>query len=59
MNVPDADLSNIYVLYIRSILEQICQVWHHTITKEEIHDLERVHKVSLKVILQDRYSNYN
>ena len=57
-NVPDADLSTIYVLYIRSILEQNCQIWHHAITKEEIHDLERVQKVALKVILQDRYSDY-
>ena len=58
-NVPDADLANIYVLYIRSILEQNCQVWHHAITQEEIHDLERVQKVAFKVILQDRYSDYD
>ena len=34
-NIPDDDLVNIYVLYIRSILEQNCQVWHHAITQEE------------------------
>ena len=49
---------NIYVLYIRSILEQSCQVWHHSISEEEISDIERVQKVACKVILQDRYVSY-
>ena len=57
-NIPDDDLVNIYVLYIRSILEQNCQVWHHAITQEEKSDLERVQKVALKIILKDRYTTY-
>ena len=27
-NVPDEDMVNIYVLFLRSILEQSCVVWH-------------------------------
>ena len=58
-NVADCDLVNIYNLYIRSILEQNCQVWHYAITQEEISDLERVQKVATKIILQNRYTDYD
>ena len=58
-NVSDSDLVNIYNLYIRSILELNCQVWHFDITQEEKSDLERVQKVATKIILQDRYTEYN
>ena len=53
------DLLNIYILYIRSILEQSCQVWHSSLTLENFLDLERVQKNALKVILQDNYISYN
>ena len=33
-SVPTEDLINIYILYIRSILEQSCQVWHSSLTLE-------------------------
>ena len=57
--VPINDLLNIYILYIRSILEQSCQVWHSSLTLENFIDLERVQKNALKVILQDNYMSYN
>ena len=56
--VPDSELVNIYILYLRSILEQSCQVWHYGITEEEKSDLERVQKVACKVILRERYVDY-
>ena len=31
---PIDDLKNIYMLYIRSILEQSCVVWHNSLTEE-------------------------
>ena len=31
-HVPTEDLVNIFILYIRSILEQSCQVWHSNLT---------------------------
>ena len=58
-NMPDEDLVHIYILYLRSILEQSCQVWHYAITEEENEDLERVQKVACKVILQERYTSYS
>ena len=49
--VPVVDLIQIYTLYIRSILEQSCQVWHSSLTQENRQDLERVQKNALKIIL--------
>ena len=43
-DVPVEDLVNIYILYIRSVLEQSAVVWHSSITKGEQMDIERVQK---------------
>ena len=56
-NVPTKDLVKIYVLFIRSILEQSCVVWHSSITQEEESDIERVQKVSLRIIMKDKYES--
>ena len=56
--VQPAELVNIYILYIRSLLEQSCQVWHYSLSEEEISDLERVQRVACKIILQEEYSTY-
>lgn len=56
--VPQDDLTNIYVMYIRSILEQSFQVWHSSLTLEKFQDLECVQKNALKIILQDDYISY-
>ena len=50
--VPLDDLLTIYILYVRSILEQSCQVWHSSLNLENFQDLERVQKNALKIILQ-------
>ena len=52
------DLKNIYILFIRSILEQSATVWHSSISEENKSDLERVQKTALKVILDQRYKSY-
>ena len=57
-NVPVEDLITIYILYIRSVLEQSCQVWHSSLTFENLTDLERVQKNALKIILRDNYISY-
>ena len=53
-----AEKKTIYVLYIRSILEQSCVVWHSRLTNENSEDLERVQKAALKIILGNSYTNY-
>ena len=57
--VPDDDLVNIYVLYVRSILEQSCQVWHSSLSLENFQDLERVQKTALRIILKEDYISYS
>ena len=57
--VPLDDLLTIYILYVRSILEQSCQVWHSSLNLENFQDLERVQKNALKIILQDDYISYS
>ena len=39
-------------------LEQSCQVWHSSLTLENITDMERVQKKALKIILQEKYFSY-
>ena len=56
--VPKEDLSHIYTLYVRSMLEYNCCVWNFNITKAEENDIERVQKVACKIILQSSYTSY-
>ena len=55
---PVDDLKTIYILYIRSILEQSAPVWHSSLTQENVDDLERVQKSAIKVILNENYKGY-
>ena len=57
-SVPVEDLTLIYNLYIRSVLEQSCQVWHSSLSFHNLTDIERVQKNALKIILQEDYCNY-
>ena len=50
---------NIYILYIRSILEQSCVVWHSSLTDENEKDLERIQKSAVRTILGKDFSNYD
>ena len=49
---------NIYILYVRSILEQSCVVWHSSLTKENEEDLERIQKSAVRIINGADYDNY-
>ena len=55
---PLEDLKTIYVLFIRSILEQSATVWHSSLTEENSNDLERVQKSAVKLILKEKYIGY-
>ena len=56
--IPDTDLVTIYLIYIRSLLEYCCVLWHSSITEEETSDLERVQKCAVRIIMQERYTSY-
>ena len=49
---------NIYILYIRSILEQSCVVWHSSLTAENAQELERIQKAAVRIILGKNFENY-
>ena len=55
---PTEDMKTIYILYIRSILEQSCTIWHSSLTQEDSIALERVQKNAFRNILQERYISY-
>ena len=57
-NPPISDMVTVYILYIRSILEQSCTIWHSTLTEENKADLERVQKNACRNILKDKYKSY-
>ena len=57
-NVPIEDLLTIYILYIRSALEQSAVVWHSSIIRGEQMDIERVQKCALRIILKENYLSY-
>ena len=58
VGVPIDDLFNVYVLFIRSVLEYCCVVWHSRLTQEQSASLERVQKTCMKVILGEMYISY-
>ena len=59
VGVPKEDLIQIYILYVRSLLEYCSTVWHSTLTVEQSDNLERVQKLCLKIILGNQYQGYD
>ena len=55
---PMGDLKIVYMTYIRSLCEQSSSVWHSSLTLENEEDLERIQKVAFKIILKNRYTDY-
>ena len=58
-NLPIEEMLEIYCLYIRSVVEQACVVWHSSLTKGEQLDIERIQKVAMRIILQEHYISYS
>ena len=52
------ELKTIYCSFIRSILEYSSNVWHTSLTQENIDDIERIQKCALKIILKKKYIDY-
>ena len=55
---PLDDLKTIYILFVRSHLEQSATVWHSNLTQENRDDLERVQKSAMKIIFKEKYQSY-
>ena len=52
------ELKIIYILFIRSLLEQSATVWHSSLTQENSDDLERIQKSAIKIIMGSSYQSY-
>ena len=52
------DLKKIYILQVRSKLEQSAMLWHFGLSQKNRNQLERVQKSALRVILGKRYTSY-
>ena len=57
--LPVDELVQIYILYIRSLVENSSVVWHSSLKIAEIRAIERVQKVALKIILNEDFINYS
>ena len=53
------DMITIYVLFIRSILEQSSVVWSSSITQGELASLEMCQKVALRIIFGINYMSFD
>ena len=53
-----SDLTAIYKIFIRSVLENSCVVWHSSLAQKDSKDIERIQKAACKVILKNYYEGY-
>ena len=51
-------LKQIYMIYIRSILEKSATVWHSSLTQNQVQILERVQKGAVRTIFGEKYKTY-
>ena len=51
-------LFDVYTKEVRSILEMAVPVWHGGLTQKQSKEIERVQKVAFRIILTNKYRNY-
>ena len=52
------EMVHLWIMFCRSVLEQSCVVWHGSLTQENRDDLERTQKTFAKLMLKEKYLNY-
>ena len=52
------EMVHLWTVFCRSVLEQSCVVWHSSLTQENSEELERCQKVFSKLVLKEKYRNY-
>ena len=52
------EIVHLWKIFCRSVLEQSCVLWDGTLTEENRNDLERTQKTFAKLVLQERYKDY-
>ena len=57
--VPLNDLVDIYIVYIRLVIESSAVVWSSSLTQGQVLELERVQKIAMRIILKEEYIEYD
>ena len=52
------EMTHFWTLFCRSVLEQSCVVWGSSLTQENKDNLERTQKTFAKLVLKEKYKNY-
>ena len=52
------EMTHLWKIYCRSIVEQSAVVWSSSLTKENIADIERTQKSFAKLVLKEKYRSY-
>ena len=58
MDLDIHQMFDVYTKEIRSILELAVPVWHSGLTNQQTADIESVQRVAMRIILQNKYTNY-
>ena len=58
VGIPQEDLVDIYVLFIRSVAEYCSVSFHSSLTQEQRRKLEGIQRTCVRVILGERYNGY-
>ena len=58
LNLEPRIILEYYLKEIRVLAEQAVPIWNSGLTKKQVDDLERIQKVALKIILAEKYENY-
>ena len=52
------EMVHLWIVFCRSVLEQSCVVWHSSLTQENNEELERCQKIFTKLVLKEKYKDY-
>ena len=58
MKLDSSHIWDVYTKEVRSLLELAVPVWHSGLTKHQSAQIERIHKTSLRIILDEEYATY-
>ena len=53
------EMVHLWIVFCRSVIEQSCVVWHGSLTQENRDNLERTQKTFAKLVLKEKYQNYD
>jgi hypothetical protein len=53
------EMVHLWIVFCRSVIEQSCVVWHGSLTQENRDNIERTQKTFAKLVLKEKYQNYD